>query len=131
MVIDSSALLAIILDEPERVAFVDAIEADTERLISAVNVFESSIVLEARNGTDSVDDLDQLLTRIGADVRSFGNADLDVARRAFRIYGKGRHPAGLNFGDCIAYALAKNTGNALLYKGDDFVRTDIALAVVA
>ncbi len=104
MVIDSSALLAILLDEPERAQFVAAIEHDSERFVSAVSVFESSIVLEARGGADSVDDLDQLLGRIEADVRSFAAVDLGSARRAFWSCGKGRHPAGLNFGDCIAYA---------------------------
>lgn len=129
MVIDSSALLAILLDEPERTQFVEAIEHDSERFVSAVSVFESSIVLEARGGADSVDDLDQLLGRIEADVRSFAIDDLGGARRAFRSYGKGRHPAGLNFGDCIAYALAKSTGHSLLFKGDDFTQTDIDSAV--
>lgn len=129
MVIDSSALLAILLDEPERAHFVEAIEQDSQRFVSAVSVLESSIVLEARGGVDSVDDLDQLLGRIGAEVRSFAGDDLSGARRAFRSYGKGRHPAGLNFGDCIAYALAKSTRHPLLFKGDDFARTDIDSAV--
>ncbi len=125
MVIDSSALVAILLDEPERAALAEAIEGDGMRIVSAVNVFECSIVMEARGGADSVDDLDLLLTRISADVRTFGSDDLALARDAFRRYGKGQHRAGLNFGDCIAYALAKRTGHTLLYKGDDFARTDI------
>ncbi|MDQ2873266.1 MAG: type II toxin-antitoxin system VapC family toxin [Candidatus Eremiobacteraeota bacterium] len=125
MVLDSSALLAILFDEPERAAFATAIERDPVRLVSAVSAFECSIVMEARGGADSVDDLDLLLARIDADIRSFGADDLYAARKAFQTYGKGRHPAALNFGDCIAYVLAKTTDHALLFKGDDFSQTDV------
>jgi ribonuclease VapC len=76
-------------------------------------------------GADSLDDLDLLLARIGADIRSFGGDDLHTARTAFQSYGKGRHPASLNFGDCIAYALAKTADHRLLFNGDDFSQTDI------
>lgn len=126
MVIDTSALVAILGNEPERERMAVAIDADPTRLVSAATVFETSIVLLARYGHDAIDDLELLLTRIKSDTRPFRADDLAVARRAYSQYGKGRHPAGLNFGDCFAYALSRITAQPLLFKGDDFAQTDVS-----
>ena len=125
MVVDSSALLAILQDEPERRTFNEALEAADSRRLSAANFVEVSIVIEARLGADGQRDLDLFLERAAIEI-----VDLDVeqareARRAFSRFGKGRHPAGLNFGDCFAYALAATLGEPLLFKGDDFSKTDV------
>lgn len=125
MVIDTSALVAILSDEPERARFVEAIESDPIRLIAAVTLVETSLVLESRYGSDAVDDLDLLLTKIEAQVVPFTPSDVAAARAAYRRFGKGRHAAGLNFGDCFAYALSAGTGEALLFKGADFIHTDL------
>lgn len=125
MVVDTSALLAIALDEPERQSFIDTIERDSTRLISAASVLEAGIVIESRAGTEAGDDLDQLIRQLGLEIEPVSAAQVDIARHAYRIYGKGKHPAGLNFGDCFAYALAKDTGEPLLFKGKDFPQTDI------
>ena len=125
MVIDTSALLAILNDEPERAQFAAAIEADPTRFVSAVTVVEASLVLESRFGSDAVDDLDLLLAKIDARIVAFAPSDVDAARAAYQRFGKGRHAAALNFGDCFSYALATATGEALLFKGADFERTDL------
>ncbi|HZY99202.1 MAG TPA: type II toxin-antitoxin system VapC family toxin [Candidatus Baltobacteraceae bacterium] len=125
MVIDTSALLAILGDEPERAQFAEAIEADPRRLVSAVTVVEASLVLESRYGSDAVDDLDLLLTKIDARIVSFGPSDVSATRAAYQRFGKGRHAAALNFGDCFSYALSMETGEALLFKGADFSQTDL------
>lgn len=126
MVVDTSALIAILNDEPERPAFVAAVERDPSRLISAVSVIEASCVLENRFGEDAVDDLDLLLAKIGARVMPVTADDVTSVRAAYKRFGKGRHPAGLNFGDCFSYALAISTGEPLLFKGRDFTQTDVA-----
>jgi ribonuclease VapC len=125
VVIDTSALLAILGDEPERAQFAEAIEADPRRLVSAVTVVEASLVLESRYGSDAVDDLDLLLTKIDARIVSFGPSDVSATRAAYQRFGKGRHAAALNFGDCFSYALSMETGEALLFKGADFSQTDL------
>lgn len=111
--------------EPEWRPIAAAVERDPIRLISAVSVFEASIVALARIGKDGVDDLDLLLNRIAVEILAFGPTDLPVVRSAFDRYGKGRHPAGLNFGDCFSYALSRVTGQPLLFKGEDFSQTDV------
>ena len=126
MVLDTSALLAILLDEPERRSFTEAIESAERRCLSAANLVEASMILESRHGADGVRALDRLLSTAGVEVVPVDSAQAYAAREAFRAYGKGRHAAGLNFGDCFAYALAKTSGDALLFKGDDFRRTDLA-----
>lgn len=126
--IDTSVLLAILGDEPERERLARAIDGDPVRLISAATLFEASIVALARYGEDGVDDLDLLLTRIEADIRPFAREDITAARGAYSHYGRGRHPAGLNFGDCFAYALSRVTSQPLLFKGADFPRTDVEVA---
>lgn len=125
MVLDSSALVAIVLDEPERAAMATAIKNDPSRLVSAATLLEASIVLETRAGAEATDALDQLLWRVQAEIVPVDERQSRLAHRVWRRYGKGRDPAALNFGDCFAYALASVTGEALLFKGDDFSRTDI------
>lgn len=127
MVIEASALLAILFQEPEAHAFALAIRNAPVRLLSAVSALEASIVLETRKGPSGGRDLDLLLHRGKTEVVPFTAEQLEVARHAYRQYGKSRHPAGLNFGDCCAYALAKVSGEPLLAKGADFPQTDIAL----
>ncbi len=127
MVIDSSALLAIFLAEAERVAFLDQIIGAESRLISAGTVLETAMVLEARRGEPAGRDFDLFQIHAGLQVVPFDADQVDIARSAWRRFGKGRHPAGLNFGDCFAYALAKFTGEPLLAKGTDFALTDIEM----
>ena len=125
MVIDTSALLAIFLAELERQAFLQQITQAEKRLISAVNAFETGIVLEARRGDAAGREFDLFLGRADLEVVPVDAEQVEIARVAWRRYGKGRHPAALNFGDCLAYALAKTSGEPLLAKGLDFARTDI------
>jgi ribonuclease VapC len=125
MVIDTSALISILLGEPEAEAFARAITNDSKRLISAFSVLESSIVIEAKKGDAGGRELDVLLHRSKIEIVGMNTEQLEIARRAWRMYGKGRHPAGLNIGDCCAYALAKYSGEPLLFKGDDFGKTNI------
>ena len=125
MVIDTSAIVAILFGEAEARRFARAIDRDTLRLMSAVSVLEATMVLESELGEAGGRELDLLLHRAGIEIVGFLPDQLDAARRAFRAYGKGRHPAGLNFGDCFSYALARSTGQPLLFKGNDFARTDV------
>jgi ribonuclease VapC len=126
MVIDTSAILAILLDEPERRRFNEIIEAEPVRLISSGTLLEAAVVLEARKGEPGGRELDLFLHRARVEVVAFDQDQVELARRAIRRYGRGRHTANLNLGDAFAYALAKTTGDRLLYKGDDFKETDIA-----
>jgi ribonuclease VapC len=126
MVLDSSAVLAVLFDEPERRAFTLSIERDPRRLMSAGSVLESALVAEARRGEPAGRELDLLLHRADVQVVPVDADQVELARSAWRRFGKGRHPAGLNFGDCFAYALAAASGEPLLFKGEDFRRTDIA-----
>ena len=130
MVIDTSALLAILQDEPERRAMVEAIEGADRRVLSVVSLVEASIVLEARRGPAAARLLDTLVERASIEVLPVDREQGTLARQAYARYGRGRHPAGLNFGDCFAYALAAALGESLLYKGEDFTQTDVAPAVV-
>ncbi|MDQ2860078.1 MAG: type II toxin-antitoxin system VapC family toxin [Pseudomonadota bacterium] len=126
MVIDTSAIVAILLGEPQAERLAEAIEQGAPRRLSAASLLEASIVIEARKGEDGVRDLDLLVYRSGIEIVPFDEEQSQVARLAWRRYGKGRHPAGLNLGDCFSYALAKVTGSALLYIGKDFSQTDVA-----
>ena len=126
MVIDTSAILAILLDEPARRAFNEAIEAAESRVLSAATFVEVSMVIESRHGAEGLRDLDVFLEKAGVELAAVDSGQAHVARRAFSRFGKGRHPAGLNYGDCFSYALATVLGEPLLYKGDDFRHTDIA-----
>jgi ribonuclease VapC len=125
MVIDTSAILAIFLDEPEAADFERRIAADPVRLISAATLVEAAIVIESRLGEPGGRELDLWLHRLGAETVPVDAEQVEMARRAWRRYGKGRHPAGLNYGDCFAYALARTRDETLLFKGDDFARTDL------
>jgi len=128
MVLDTSAIVAILFDEPERRRFTELIEVTPRRLISAANVLESSLLVEARRGEAAGVALDLLMHRAEVAVVAVDGEQVEIARSAWRRYGKGRHPAGLNFGDCFAYALAAASGEPLLFKGDDFARTDVKRA---
>lgn len=129
MVIDTSALIAILGDEPERRAFIEKIEVAETRLISAVTFVETSIILEARHGAEGPRHFDLFLDRAGIEIAPVDDEQAREARLGFSRFGKGRHPAGLNFGDCFPYALAVTAGEPLLFKGDDFTNTDIVSAV--
>lgn len=125
MVLDTSALLAILLDEPDAPAIAEAIADDPRRLASAFTALETSIVIEAKKGEEGGREFDLLAVRTGLDVVAMDAGQVELARAAWRRYGKGRHPAGLNIGDCCSYALSRLTGEPLLFKGDDFARTDV------
>ncbi len=125
MVIDTSALIAIVQKEPEAEIFVRAIVGDTRRLVSVVSALEAETVAYGRAGEDGVVLLELLLQKLRCETAPCSLDHLVAARRAFRRFGKGRHPAGLNLGDCFPYALARVTGEPLLFKGDDFSLTDI------
>ena len=128
MVLDSSAILAILLDAPERPSFTRLIEQDPTRLVSAATLVEVSIVIESRKGEPGRRLLERFLALTGAEVAPVTAEQAGHACDAFRRWGKGRHPAGLNFGDVFAYALAETTGEPLLFKGNGFTRTDITSA---
>lgn len=125
MVIDTSAIIAIALNEPEATTFESLIADDPVRLISAATVLEASIVLETRLGDAAGREFDLWLLKLGAEVVPVDAEQIDAARRTWRRYGKGRHAAALNYGDCFAYALALTRGEPLLFKGEDFAKTDI------
>jgi len=125
MVIDTSALVAMLSDEPEAERFEAAVEADSTRLMSTASYLETAIVIEARFGESGGRELDLWLHRAAVDLVAVDADQADIARVAYRTYGKGRHRAGLNFGACFSYALAKVSGQPLLFKGDDFAQTDI------
>lgn len=127
--VDSSALLAILLEEPEKDAFAEAILMADGARIGAPNFFEVSMVAESRRGQSGCRNLDQLASSLGLQVVSFDASHMGEAREAYRRFGKGRHRASLNFGDCCAYAIAKTLGVPLLFKGEDFPLTDIRPAL--
>ena len=128
MVLDTSAIVAILLDEPGHAAFGRRIEDDARRLVSAATRIEATFVIEGRKGAAGRERLERFFHLTGAEIMPVTLEQVEIACAAFRRYGKGRHPAGLNFGDVFAYALAKATGEPLLYKGDDFAKTDIVAA---
>jgi ribonuclease VapC len=125
MVIDTSAVIAILLAEPEAQDFARAIAASGKRLVSAFTALECAVVIEARKGPAGSRELDLLFHEAGIDQVGMDREQVTLARDAYRRFGKGRHPAGLNLGDCCSYALANQTGEPLLYKGDDFSKTDV------
>jgi len=129
IVIDSSAVLAILNNEPERRKFNETIEQAEVCLISAASFVEASIVLEARKGYEGVRDFDLFVARAGIKLAEVDVEQAEIARTAFRQFGKGRHAANLNFGDCFSYALAKANDLPLLFKGNDFSQTDVERAV--
>jgi ribonuclease VapC len=125
MVLDTSAILAILQDEPERRKFNEAIEATETRSLSTASFVECSMILESRYGADGVRDLDLFIAKAQVSLVAVDEEQAHLARRAFRNYGKGRHPAGLNFGDCFSYALSQALNEPLLFKGGDFSQTDV------
>ena len=128
IIVDSSALIAILLSEPESENFFNIISSSDEVLISSATLVEASVVMESRNGIGGTQNLDALITQLKLEIVSFTPEQAEIARKAFRTYGKGRHPAGLNICDCYAYALAKYYDSPLLFKGSDFSQTDIKIA---
>lgn len=126
MTLDTSAVLAVLQDEAERTEFVSLIEQSSRCLISAASVLEAAMVLEGRKGDDAGSDLDLFLLRASVETVAFDQEQLMMARTAFRRFGKGRHAAGLDFGDCASYALAQWSGEPLLFKGSDFAAIDVA-----
>ena len=127
MVIDTSAALAILLDEPEHDRLTESIARDATRLISSVSRLETGIVIESRRGAGGRKDFEAMLQAAGIQEADFTAAQASLALEAWRRYGKGNHPARLNFGDCCVYALCKATGESLLFKGDDFSKTDLKI----
>jgi ribonuclease VapC len=128
MIIDTSALVAVLDQEPEAERIAHTLAATPERMLSAANLVEVGIVMEARRGDDGARDLDLLLAKLRVEIVPVTARQAEIARKAFRRYGRGRHDAKLNFGDCFAYALAKDTSVPLLFKGDDVGKTDVKVA---
>jgi ribonuclease VapC len=125
---DTSALLAVVLGEPDAERFLAALQSDAVA-ISAVSLTEALIVAEARQGPDAARDLELLVAGTVDRVVPVDEAHARAAAGAWRRFGKGRHPAGLNFGDCLAYATASLANLPLLFKGDDFAQTDLNAAL--
>ena len=128
MIIDTSALVAILDQEPEAERIVRTLASAPERTLSAANLVEVGIVMQARRGDDGARDLDLLLAKLRVEIAAVTASQADIARKAFRRFGRGRHAANLNFGDCFAYALAKDKSAPLLFKGNDFGQTDVMVA---
>ena len=131
MLIDTSVLLAILQGEPERRSFVEAIESADSVRMSVANFVETSIVIESRYGAEGLHDLDRFISRAGIELIPVDQEQGQLARSAFSRFGKGRHRAGLNYGDCFSYAAAIHLGEPLLSKGDDFVHTDVPIVRIA
>lgn len=127
MVIDTSALVAIFLAEPERDVFLNQIVRAERRMLSTATSLETGIVLEAKLGESAGREFDLFIIRMNLELVPVDAEQATIARSAWRRYGKGRHAAGLNFGDCLSYALAKSYDEPLLAKGRDFSLTDLQL----
>jgi len=125
MVIDTSAILALLFNEPEADEVEIAIDEDPVRLMSAAAALEAAIIVEARLGAAGGREFDLLLHKARIDLVAVTSEQMDVGRDAWRRFGRGRHEANLNFGDCFSYALAAVSGEPLLFKGNDFSKTDI------
>lgn len=130
LVVDSSALIAVLLEESWSGAYLNALLLADMKLIGACNLLESTLVLESRKGPAGRLVLDSFVATLEMDVAPFTAQQARLAAEAWRLYGKGRHKASLNFGDCCAYALARSSGLPLLAKGDDFPHTDIELVAI-
>jgi ribonuclease VapC len=127
VIIDTSAIVAILLGEPGAEALAAAMDRDERLMMSAASVLEASIVLLGRRGTAGTQELDSALDRLSIEIVAFDVVGAGLARDAYVRWGRGNHPAALNFGDCFAYALAKATGEPLLCTGNDFAHTDLEL----
>ena len=130
MVIDTSAILAILQREPERRSFIEAIESADSTRLSVASFVETSNVIESRYGAEGLRDLDRFISRASIELIPVDREQGQLARSAFSRFGKGRHRAGLNYGDCFSYAAAIGLGEPLLCKGDDFIHTDAPLLEV-
>jgi len=128
MVVDSSVLIAILLKESEAEYYAKRLINTNDIYISAVTIVESSMVIEYKRGEQGAKEYDELLKIIAPTIIAFDEQQAKLARIAWQEYGKGRHPAKLNFGDCCSYALAKYMNQPLLFKGDDFSKTDLTQA---
>ncbi len=128
MIVDTSAILAVLFREPDAERYVRAMAESPRCLMSVAGFLEAAVVLESRGGGEAGHELDAFLEEAAIELVPVTLDQAQAARRAWRRFGKGNHPAGLNFGDCFAYALAKETGEPLLYKGQDFALTDIESA---
>jgi ribonuclease VapC len=128
VIIDSSAIIAIALHEPEAIRFAGAIAQAPLRHISNVNWLETMMVIEARLGSSAVDDVVLILSQLAVETLPFDSDHMHEAQDAWRRFGKGRHPAALNLGDCCAYAASRIEGRPLLFKGNDFEKTDVQKA---
>jgi ribonuclease VapC len=129
IVVDSSALIAIYFNEPEKASFALAVVSVDVPCIGAPNFLEASMVAETRHGEAGCRELDRIAANLGLEIVPFDASHIQGARDAFRRFGKGRHRASLNFGDCCAYALAKLRDVPLLFKGNDFALTDLKRAL--
>jgi ribonuclease VapC len=129
MILDTSVLIALLREEPESGRFVSILSARFGELkISTANYFEAAIVIDANNDEVLSERLDAVMAHFGIETVAVSNHHVRLCRQAYREFGKGNHPARLNVGDCFAYALSKATGEPLLFKGDDFARTDVVAA---
>ena len=128
MIVDTSALVAVLFGEADAERYEDAIARAETCRISVANLLEVFIVVESRGGTAAGQECDAFLQKAEIDTEPVLPEHVEEARRAWRRFGKGNHPAALNYGDCFAYALARTTGEPLLFKGEDFARTDIEAA---
>ena len=130
MIVDSSALVAILRNEPEAASYARAIETSRVRRVSAVNYVEAAIVIDLSRDPVASRRFDELFRVAELAIEPVDEVQAKLAREAYRDFGRGSgHKAGLNFGDCFAYALAQSTGEPLLFKGDDFAATDVASAL--
>lgn len=128
MILDTSVILAVLRRAPEAARLITALEAALVKRLSAASLVEAGIVMQARYGDHGEHEVDLFVQRLRVDINAVTADHADLARAAFRRFGKGRHPAGLNFGDCFSYALAVSLGEPLLFVGNDFARTDVAVA---
>jgi len=128
IVLDTSVLIAILLDEPTAAGLAGKLQHSSPRLLSAASLVEASQVIESRKGEAGGRELDLLIYRAGIEIVAVDAVQAEIARAAFRRFGKGRHPAALNYGDCFSYALAKVSDAPLLFVGEDFARTDLTIA---
>lgn len=125
MVIDPSAIVAILLREPGWEQFLQAIDRDPIKLIAMPSVLELHMITQSRFGAEGVREMEFFLLKVGIQKVAMDENQLLWATYAFNKFGKGLHPAGLNFGDCFSYALSKTSGESLLFKGADFSKTDL------
>ena len=129
MVLDTSALIALLQNEPEAEDFRTALELDETRMVSAATLLETAMVIETRKGEAAGRELDRLIDKASITIVAVDADQIEEARRAWRRFGRGRHEAALNYGDLFSYALSQTTGQPLLFKGDEFRRTDVARVI--